>query len=405
MAVKHQHSKAASCSMQNNNRHFSIIVKPIGSACNLNCTYCYYRTKSSSNKITVMPDDVLEQYIRSVIDIHGTNAVIEFAWHGGEPTLAGLDFFAKAISLQHQYGKGRHILNTLQTNGTLLNDEWCRFFAENNFRIGISIDGPEQLHNAYRMSSGGKGSFNKVMNGIELLKQHHVSYNTLATVNAINAPHASEVYHFLRSISDYMQFLPVVERLYPNKDVALPPGIYSANNNTQPKANFNVPAADYGRFLCSVFDEWIKKDIGKKFVQIFEATIGNLLHRPAGLCVHEAVCGHCAAIEHNGDIYRCDRYVFDEYKMGNIMQSPLNEIMETNRNFGEYKLNNLSSRCLHCDVVELCFGGCPKDRFVFSPTDNYKEPQNYLCEGYRMFFRYFKKSLQNNLSTKNTHSA
>lgn len=391
--------------MQNNNRHFSIIVKPVGAACNLNCTYCYYRSKNSSRKIAVMADDVLEQYVRSIITIHGSKAVIEFAWHGGEPTLAGLNFFAKAVSLQHKYGKGRHILNTFQTNGTLLNDEWCRFFAENHFRIGISIDGPEQLHNAYRVSFGGQGSFNKVMNGIDLLKKHGVSYNTLTTVNVINVQYASEVYQFLRSISDYMQFLPVVEQLYPNKAIALPPGIYSpTNNHAQHKADFNVPPADYGHFLCSIFDEWVKKDIGEKFVQIFEAAIGNLLHRPAGLCVHEAVCGHCAAIEHNGDIYRCDRYVFDEYKMGNIMQSPLDEIMESNRNFGEYKLNSLSSRCLHCDVAELCFGGCPKDRFVFDSSDNYAESQNYLCESYRIFFRYLKKMIQSTLIPKNAHS-
>lgn len=382
--------------MQNEDRHFSVIVKPIGAACNLSCTYCYYKGKICGDVGLVMSDDVLEQYIRNIIAIHGCHAEIEFAWHGGEPTLAGMDFYAKAVSLQHRYGENRNILNTLQTNGTLLNDEWCRFFAENRFRIGISIDGPQPLHDAYRIDARGKGSFDRVMHGIDLLRKYGVPFNTLTTVNAINVSHATEVYRFLRSVSDYMQFLPVAECVYPDKSIALPPGLYSANTCKEgQRANFNVPPIDYGRFLCSVFDVWRQEDVGKKFVQIFEATFGNMMRCPAGVCVHEAVCGHCAAVECNGDVYRCDRYVFDEYKMGNIMKMSLGEMMESNRDFGEYKLDSLSSACLHCDVADLCFGGCPKDRFATYLSEDGEEPQNYLCEGYRLFFRHVKQSMRN----------
>lgn len=381
--------------MQNKNRHFSVIVKPIGSACNLSCSYCYYRGKNRDDDIAVMSDAVLEQYVRDIIAIHGSCAEIEFAWHGGEPTLVGIDFYAKAVSLQQRYGKGRNILNTLQTNGTLLNDAWCRFFAENRFRIGISIDGPQPLHDAYRISAGGKGSFEKVMRGIDLLRKHDVSYNTLTTVNAVNVQHATEVYGFLRTVSDYMQFLPVVECVSHDNGVALPPGVYTSHDRRErQKANYNVSSVGYGRFLCAILDEWLQKDVGKKFVQTFEAALGNLLRRPAGLCVHEAVCGHCAAVECNGDVYRCDRYVFDEYKMGNIMNTPLGEMMASNRVFGEYKLDSLSSTCLHCDVAALCFGGCPKDRFETIHSADGEEAQNYLCEGYRLFFRYFKQSMR-----------
>lgn len=377
--------------MPDKHRHFSIVVKPVGSACNLRCNYCYYIDKKISSQTKVMSDDMLESYIRQVINIHGSEAEIEFAWHGGEPTIAGISFFQKAMLIQTKYASNRRILNTLQTNGTLLNEEWCRFFADNDFRIGISIDGPQALHDPYRKDSMGKGSFHKVLNAIDLLQKHKVSYNTLTTVNAINAEHGLEVYHFMRSISDYMQFLPVVECADHAGRVALPPGIYSPNV-TVPRqmAHFNVTAEAYGHFLCDVYDAWRKLDRGKKFVQIIEASIGNLTHRPAGLCVHESVCGHCAAIEQNGDVYRCDRYVFDEYRMGNIQDFSLDKLMETNRAFGEYKLESLPSKCLHCDVVELCWGGCPKDRIIERLTFQGIERHNYLCKGYQFFFRYLK---------------
>jgi uncharacterized protein len=257
----------------------------------------------------------------------------------------------------------------------------------------LSIDGPEHLHNIYRKDAHGEGTFSRTMHGLELLLKHGVEFNTLTTVNAANATHASEVYRFLREFSNYMQFLPVVESLphHGSGNVALPPGIYS--NQPRCLAPFTVPAEDYGRFLCTILDEWSRHDVGRKFVQVIEAAIGNLTRRPAGLCVHEAVCGHCGVIEKNGDLYRCDRYVFPEYRVGNILKAPLYDMMETNRKFGEYKLDSLPSVCLHCDVADLCFGGCPKDRLDERMTLNGPERRNYLCPGYRMFFSYFKQRI------------
>lgn len=386
-----------------NHRHYAIEVKPIGAACNLRCEYCYYLGKGSGNPAApaLMSDAVLERYIQQVIAIHGQLAEIEFAWHGGEPTMCGIPFFEKATQLQRKYGAGRRILNTLQTNGTLLNDEWCSFFHDNHFRIGISIDGPEYLHNIYRKDAHGEGTFTRTMHGLELLQKHDVEFNTLTTVNAANATHAAEVYDFLRQFTDFMQFLPVVESLPTTKvkgNVAMPPGLYSGQpsfNYHQSTVNslapFSVSAEAYGRFLCNILDQWMAQDIGRKFVQVIEAAIGNHTRRPAGLCVHEAVCGHCGVIEKNGDLFRCDRYVFPEYRIGNIMDTSLHDMMQTNRHFGEYKIDSLPSACLHCDVADLCFGGCPKDRLLERLTFNGVERRNYLCQGYRMFFQYFRQ--------------
>ena len=388
-------------------RHYAIEVKPIGAACNLRCEYCYYLGKDNISRVAnsaehggVMSNEVLESYGRQVIKIHGRDAEIEFAWHGGEPTLCGIPFFERAMALQRKYGEGRRILNTLQTNGTLLTDDWCRFFRDHHFRIGLSIDGPEHLHNIYRKDAHGEGTFSRMMAGLELLQKHGVEFNTLTTVNAANADHAKEVYAFLREFSDFMQFLPVVESIPQagGGNVALPPGIYSKQPHHL--APFSVPAEAYGKFLCTILDEWTRhKDIGRKFVQVFEATLGNMTRRPAGLCVHEAVCGHCGVIEKNGDLYRCDRYVFPEYRIGNILDAPLHDMMQTNRRFGEYKLDSLPPVCLHCDVADLCFGGCPKDRLnerlaLSAETGTaVTERRNYLCPGYRLFFRYFRQRI------------
>ena len=387
-------------------RHYAIEVKPIGAACNLRCEYCYYLGKektlsspSSGGEGPLMSDEVLERYIQQVVAIHGRQAEIEFAWHGGEPTLCGIPFFERAMDLQQKYGANRRILHTLQTNGTLLTDDWCRFFRDHNFRIGLSIDGPEPLHNIYRKDAHGEGTFWKTMHGMELLQKHGVEFNTLTTVNAANVAHAAQVYDFLRQFSNFMQFLPVVESLSENQtgNVGLPPGLYTTERSGQ-LAPFSVPAEAYGKFLCTILDQWMKKDVGRKFVQVIEAAIGNLTRRPAGLCVHEAVCGHCGVIEKNGDLYRCDRYVFPEYRVGNILDAPLHEMMQTNRRFGEFKLESLPSQCLHCDVADLCFGGCPKDRLLerltAAVTPSGPVPQverrNYLCPGYKMFFQYVR---------------
>ena len=385
--------------MQNDYRHYSIVVKPVASLCNLRCTYCYYLDKAQKGSSGVMSQDVLEQYIKQVVAIHGSKAEIEFAWHGGEPTLAGIEFYHKALEFQKKYAPHRRILNTLQTNGTLINPEWCTFFAENNFRIGISIDGPEHLHNVYRKTISGEGTFSNVMHAIELFRKHGVEYNTLTTVNAVNAECGAEVYDFLRTLTDYMQFLPVVECLTDSQSIALPPGVYSPDI-TKPRniALFSVSSEGYGKFLCDVADRWLKTDVGKKYVQIIEAGIGNILRRPAGLCVHESVCGHCAVVERNGDVYRCDRFVFDEYRIGNLLTASLHEMMQSNRQFGEHKLESLPSACLHCDVVDMCFGGCPKDRIVEQMTLYGIDRHNYLCKGYRAFFRHLKTIYHDNLN-------
>ena len=387
-------------------RHYAIEVKPVGAACNLRCEYCYYLGKGSSETAApaLMSDTVLDNYIRQVIAIHGRRAEIEFAWHGGEPTIAGIPFFERAMLLQQKYGAGRRILNTLQTNGTLLTDDWGRFFRDHHFRIGISIDGPEHLHNIYRKDARGEETFQKTIHGLELLQKHGIEFNTLTTVNAANAAHAEEVYNFLRQFSDYMQFLPVVECMPETAvgNVALPPGLYSLTSHHIPEqssptrslstlTSYSVSSDAYGRFLCTITDLWLKHDVGHKFVQVIEAAIGNLTRRPAGLCVHEAVCGHCGVIEKNGDLYRCDRYVFPEYRIGNILDDSLYDMMQTNRRFGEYKLDSLPHQCLHCDVADLCFGGCPKDRLIERMTLNGVERRNYLCDGYRQFFQHIKR--------------
>lgn len=375
-------------------RCYAVMVKPVGSTCNLRCDYCYYLGKKTDGD-RIMDDELLEHYVRELIAIHGNKAEIEFAWHGGEPTCCGIAFFEKAMRLQEKYGAGKRILNTLQTNGTLLNDDWCRFFKDNGFRIGISIDGPQRLHDIYRHDMTGRGTFHKVMDAIGLLQKHGVEYNTLTTVNAINESCGAEAYEFLRTITDFMQFLPVVERTDSDNRVQLPPGLYTEGAvSVVQLAPFSTSSEGYGHFLCEVFDCWRQKDIGNKFVQIFEASIGNLTRRPAGLCVHESVCGHCAVIERNGDTYRCDRYVFDNYRMGNLTQTTLQQMMDSNRSFGEYKLESLPSRCLHCDVVEMCFGGCPKDRIVEQLSLNGVLRYNYLCPSYRLFFRYFKAKIK-----------
>lgn len=342
------------------------MAKPAGSACNLRCAYCYYTGKDMLLKkhSGVMSDDILSRYIVQNLRIHGKDAAVEFAWHGGEPTLCGIDFFRRAVYLQKKYGSGRNIINNLQTNGTLIDDSWCRFFRDNNFMIGVSLDGPKHLHDIFRKDASGKGSFAGANNALTLLKKHGVEYNTLTTVNSANAKYPEEVYEFLSGISDYMQFLPVVDGAVQHE-----------------LTDCSVTPEAYGDFICRIFDIWSRRDIGKKFIQIFEATIGNMLGESAGVCLHEAVCGHAAALESNGDLYSCDRYVFDRYKLGNICEEALDDLMEKNRPFGISKCSVLSDECIACRWLRLCWGGCPKDRFGCGAAG-----KNYLCEGYKKIF-------------------
>jgi uncharacterized protein len=369
------------------------MAKPMGAVCNLHCHYCYYLEKTGllNHNPGLMSEAVLNTYIRETLRIHGSEAVVEFAWHGGEPTLAPLAFYQQAVALQKRYGEGRKIINTLQTNGTLLSDDWCDFFAAHDFLLGLSIDGPRAYHNAYRRDSQG-GTFEQTMAGVALLKKHGVAFNTLTTVNAVNCKDPRGVYQFLREISDFMQFLPVVEcqpAVYEEacgQHFATPAGIHSPPLK-HPVTDFSVDAVSYGIFLCEVFELWKSQDLGKKHVQIFEATLGNLRHQPAGICVHEALCGHGAVLESNGDLFCCDRYAFPEYRLGNILEAPLDTLMEKNRSFGMHKTLGLPEDCLDCPYIELCFGGCPKDRFLSGPDGT--PGKNYLCEGYRLFFSHF----------------
>lgn len=367
-------------------RTYAMLAKPVSGACNLACEYCYYAGKENLLHIGTarMNEETLEAYIRQSLAMHGSKARVEFAWHGGEPTLLGLDFYEKAVRLQKQYGEGRHIVNVLQTNATLLSDDLCRFFKENRFLIGVSVDGPKELHNAYRKTKDGQGSFDGTLRGMELLKKHGVSFNTLTTVNRMNQEYPQEVYNFLREWTDWMQFLPVVEAMPAEYEAeegqlfATPPGIHGFPIK-HPVMPFSVTPQGYGIFLCTVLDIWKERDAGRKHVQLIDVALDNLKGIPSGLCVHDPLCGHSGCVEANGDVYACDRYAFSDYRLGNIMEKDLAVLMDENRRFGMHKTYGLPETCLDCPEIRLCFGGCPKDRLW--------ENKNYLCEGYQAFFR------------------
>ena len=351
-------------------RTYAMLVKPVSSKCNLRCEYCYYLGKDDTlcQLNEKMPPEVLQQYTRQLIEMHGKDAVVEFAWHGGEPTAAGLAFFREAVELQRRFGQGRKILNTIQTNATLLNDEWCDFLKEHCFEVGVSIDGPEKLHNAYRKKSNGEGSFSDTMRGIELLKKHGIPITTLTAVNRENMRQPLAVYDFLKELTDHMQFLPVVER----------------GKNAGEMAPFSVTPESFGSFLCAIWDRWYGEDRGKKHIQYFDVAIGCLYGIPSSLCVLSPVCGHSGSVEANGDVYSCDRFAFPQYKLGNLMETPLRLLMEKNYAFGMNKTYGLAQECFDCPYVKLCFGGCPKDRLWGN--------QNYLCKGYQMFFAHIMKN-------------
>lgn len=378
----------------NEHRQFAIMLKPVSNRCNLDCTYCYYLRNTKPQK--TMSSAVLERSIKEIVSIHGIKAPIEFAWHGGEPLLAGLEFFKAAVKFEKEFCSGRTILNTLQTNGVLLDDEFCAFFAENKFLIGISLDGPASLHNFYRKDKCGNDSFEHTMRGLALLKKHGVDYNLLATIHARTAKHPKEVYGFLREHADYMQFLPVVECLASTSEsgeglrLAVPQGM-NAPFFKRKTAPFTVEAEDFGNFLITVFDEWMEKDCGKKFVNLFEAAIGGMGGRPCGICSGEAVCGHSMTIEATGDVYACDRYVYSQYRLGNIQSTPLLQMAENNKEFGLYKFHSLPEECLSCRYLKLCFAGCPKDRI--------RDAKSYLCQGYKAFFQHLSAKIRGGVSS------
>ena len=362
---------------------FHVLAKPSGATCNLACSYCFFLDKELlyPNSKFRMSEETLEAYIQQLINAHRSNQVT-VAWQGGEPTLMGVDFYRKAIQFQEKYRRpGMTFENTMQTNGTLLDDEWCEFLKENNFLIGISIDGPRRLHDAHRVDKGGAPTFDRVMRGLRLLQKHGVEYNILTTVNRINADHPREVYHFLRDEAgtEWIQFIPVVERMNPNGL-----NLVQVGDQVSPRT---VRAEQFGRFLIQVFDEWIANDVGKVFVQTFEAALRNWMQMPPNMCVFEKTCGYGLALEHNGDLYSCDHYVEPDYLLGNIKEENMLDMIGTDEQFkfGQDKFDTLPKYCLECPVLFACNGECPKNRFIETPDG---EPGlNYLCAGYKAFFQ------------------
>ncbi|MBO4802086.1 MAG: anaerobic sulfatase-maturation protein [Bacteroidaceae bacterium] len=381
-----------------------VMAKPAGSLCNLACQYCYYLEKSnlyadeSSKERFTMDEQTLETFTRQYIQSQ-TQPQVLFTWHGGEPLMRPIGFYRKALALQRQYAGGHLIDNCLQTNGTLLTEEWCRFFRENNWLIGISIDGPQELHDEYRRARGHQPSFHRVMRGIELLEKHGVEWNVMGVVNDFNADYPLDVYHFYKEIgARYIQFTPIVERLQQHADgrhLAAPSVLFSSPgvpvgsaDGSSPMAPFSVTPAQYAHFTCSIFDEWVRQDVGEVFVQLFDATLARWMDQQPGVCSMAETCGHAAALEHNGDLYACDHFVFPEYRLGNIHQDSITSMMYSPRQraFGAAKRDSLPHQCQQCQWRFACNGGCPKDRFV--PTGSGQPPVNYLCEAYRTFFQH-----------------
>ena len=366
---------------------FGTMVKPIGSACNLDCHYCYYRDKADiySGAMPKMSDELLEIYIKQYIE-GASQQNISFCWHGGEPLMAGLPFFRKAMELQKKYAGGKVIENTLQTNGILVNEEWCAFFKDNNFLVGLSLDGPEDIHDAFRRDCGGAPTFARVMKALEMFAHAGVDFNILSTVNLRSEGRGAEVYRFLRSLNHYMQFLPVVE--YVKERPGKRPLIVSPDEEDAVEAPWSVSAKGYGQFMCDVFDEWVKRDVGNYFVQLFDVTLANWCGVQPSLCAFGEVCGDGLVVEHNGDVFSCDHFVYPEYRLGNIATSNLADMYksEEQQTFGRDKREALPMECKRCSYYFLCHGECPKHRFAYA--SNGEPYMNVLCEGYKMFFRH-----------------
>lgn len=368
---------------------FATLVKPIGSACNLDCHYCYYRDKSEiyDNAMPKMSDELLEVYIKQYIE-GASQQHITFCWHGGEPLMAGLRFYQRAMELQEKYRGEKSIENTIQTNGILVNEEWCEFFHENKFLVGLSLDGPEDIHDAFRRDCGGAPTFAKVMNAVDMMSSKGVEFNILSTVNARSVGRGAEVYKFIRSLSHYMQFLPVVEYVQMRDAEGKRPLIVSPDEENAVEAPWSVSAKGYGQFMCDVFDEWIKFDVGTCFVQMFDVTLANWCGVVPPLCAFCETCGDGLVVEHNGDVYSCDHFVYPEYHLGNIMEQPLVKLYdcEEQRLFGRDKRDALPLECKRCNYYFLCRGECPKHRF--GTTQSGEPYLNVLCDGFKMFFRH-----------------
>jgi uncharacterized protein len=370
-------------------REFQVMVKPVGSACNLNCRYCYYLEKKnlySKRESFRMADDVLENYIIQHIEACTTKHIF-FSWHGGEPTLLGLDYFQRIIEIQRKHKPlGRRILNGIQTNGTLLDDEWCLFLARKGFFVGISIDGPKELHDGYRVTKGGKATHKQVMQSYRKLRKYGITVDVLCVVHNGNVRHPAAVYRFFKSIGvQFLQFLPIVVRQ----------GEHGVSAES-------VPAEEYGTFLCTVFDNWARNDIGHIVIQNFDEAERPYRGEDHVLCIFKETCGDVVVVEHNGDFYSCDHFVDEEHRIGNIRERRLVELLESPKlmEFGHDKLGTLPQYCRECEVLASCNGGCQKDRFALAPDG--EEGLNYLCPGYKHFFTNLQPHLQRLASLRRT---
>jgi len=376
--------------------HFQFILKPVGALCNMRCDYCYYLDKRElyPNSVFRMPEDVLRVFTREYIEACPSQEVV-FAWQGGEPTLAGIDFFELAIAYQERFApSGKRVRNALQTNGTQIDDRWCAFLRQHDVLVGLSLDGPRYLHDAHRKSARGGSTFDQTLRALRLLQAHEIEFNILTTVNASNVERPLEVYRFLRPLEVYrflrddlgvrfMQFIPIVTR-----------GETSGEEGQPQLSHESVSGKAYGRFLIEIFDEWIRRDVGKVFVQAFDLALGAWLGAPSALCVFQPTCGGALVLEHNGDVYSCDHFVDPNHHLGNILDRPLIDMVNSRQqiSFGQAKLAKLPGACRHCRVRFACNGGCPKNRFFVSSEG--EAGLNALCDGYKRFFEYVEAPMQ-----------
>ncbi len=386
-------------------RAFHLLVKPTGAICNLDCTYCFFLSKELlyPGSRFRMADELLDTYTRQLIEAHAGAREVVIAWQGGEPTMMGLPFFRRSIELASQYKQpGQQLVYTIQTNGTLVDDEWAEFFAEHGFLVGLSIDGPRDLHDTYRVDKGGKGSFDRVMSGLAALRRHDVEWNALVTVHAANSDHGRAIYQFLRDDcgARYMQFIPIVERAT-EQMLPLADAGWGGRSRDRPfyvqdgglVTNRSVSPGGYGRFLIEVFEDWVRRDIGEVYVQMFDVALANWYGEPPGLCVHSETCGLALALEHTGDVYSCDHYVEPDYRLGNISSDRLLDlvVLPRQQDFGLAKRDSLPRYCLECDVRFACHGGCPKDRFALTPDGD--PGLHYLCPSYKAFFGHVRSAM------------
>jgi uncharacterized protein len=375
---------------------FQVMIKPTGSLCNLACKYCFYSDKKSlypDARLSKMSDAVSESFIKQYIESQNTSK-ITFSWQGGEPTLLGVDFFRRIVELQQRYAFGKQIANTFQTNGTLLNAEWCNFLSKSRFLVGISIDGDSAVHDVYRRDKSGKPSFSKVLRAIKLLREYDVEFNTLTVVSSSNEKHPLEVYNFLKENgSHFMQFIPAVERSTPD-GFAQPPDLRTMKDADAPVHPASVHAETWGTFLCTIFDEWIKKDVGRFFIQYFDTMLGIWMGQPSSLCVFAPTCGRALALEYNGDLYSCDHFVYPDFKLGNITETPMEDLIDAGQqeSFGSAKGSSLPRQCRECEYLFACNGGCPKYRFV--KASDGESGLNYLCAGLNHFFAHIDPAMK-----------